>query len=155
MKAMIKQFFANGKIRRLLWAALILAIMISGWNALISSSREMSVFVRISMKSPESGKAALYYDVGRGFNSRHVSTSPVYGDDKFHDVKFKFPFLKMLYHLRFDPPPISEGEIIINRVDIVDRDGRILHDFNLNRLKPLYQIKTVDSIDGHIQFYHG
>ncbi|MFH1514313.1 MAG: hypothetical protein ABIG42_02510, partial [bacterium] len=126
--------------------------MIAGWNALILSAREMSVFVRVSMKSPESGKAALYYDVGRGFNSRHVSTSPVYGDDKFHDVKLKLPFLKMLHHLRFDPPSISEGEIIVNRVDIVDRDGRILHDFNLNRLKPLYQIKTIDFIDGHVRF---
>src|SRR4030042_3848999 len=147
-----KIFFSDKRSKRLLWAALVLAVMIAGWNALILSAREMLVFVRGSMKSPQSGKAALYYDVGRGFNSRHVSTSPVYGDDKFHDVKLKIPFLKMLHHLRFDPPSISEGEIIINRVDIVDRDGRILHDFNINRLKPLYQIKTIDFIDGHVRF---
>ncbi|MFO7665617.1 MAG: DUF2142 domain-containing protein [Desulfobacterales bacterium] len=147
-----KRFLSDKKIQRLLWAALVLAVMISGWNALILAAREMSVFVRVSMKSPESGQAALYYDVGLGFNSRHVSTSPVHGDGKFHDVKLKIPFLKIFHHLRFDPPSISEGEIIANKVDIVDRDGRILYDFGLNSLKPLYQIKTIDFIDGHIRF---
>ena len=147
-----KVFFSDKKIKRLLWAALVLAIMISGWNALILSAREMSVFVRVSMKSPESGQAALYYDVGRQFNSRHVSTSPVYGDEKFHDVMLKIPFLKRFYNLRFDPPSISGGEIIINKVDIVDRDGRILYNFDLSRLKPAYQIKKFDFINSNIHF---
>ena len=147
-----KVFLSDKKIRRLLWAALFLAIMISGWNALISSTREMSVFVRVSMKSPGSGQAALYYDVGRQFNSRHVSTSPVYGDEKFHDLKLKIPFLKRFYNLRFDPPSISGGEIIINKVDIVDRDGRILYNFDLSRLKPAYQIKKFDFINSNIHF---
>jgi hypothetical protein len=147
-----KVFLSDKKIRRLLWAALFLAIVISGWNALILSAREMSVFIRVSMKSPESGRAALYYDVGRQFNSRHVSTSPVYGDEKFHDLKLKIPFLKRFYNLRFDPPSISGGEIIINKVDIVDRDGRILYNFDLSRLKPAYQIKKFDFINSNIHF---
>ena len=147
-----KVFLSDKKIKRLLWAALVLAIMISGWNALILSAREMSVFVRVSMKSPESGQAALYYDVGRQFNSKHVSTSPVHGDEKFHDLKLKIPFLKIIYNLRFDPPSISGGEIIINKVDIVDRDGRILYNFDLSRLKPAYQIKKFDFINSNIHF---
>jgi hypothetical protein len=36
-----KVFFSDKKITRLLWAALALTIMISGWNALILSAREM------------------------------------------------------------------------------------------------------------------
>ena len=147
-----KVFFSDRKIRRLLWAALVFAIMISGWRALTLYSRDMSVFVRVSMKSPEAGTAVLYYDVGRQFNSKHVSTSPVYGDGKFHDVKLKIPFNKAFYHLRFDPPSTSEGEIIVNKVDIVDRYGRILYDFNLNRLKPANQIKKFDFINGNIHF---
>jgi hypothetical protein len=147
-----KVFLSDKKIKRLLWAALVLAIVISGWNALILSAREMSVFVRVSMKSPEAGQAVLYYDVGRQFNGRHVSTSPVHGDGKFHDLKLKIPFLKRFYNLRFDPPSISGGEIIINKVDIVDRDGRILYNFDLSRLKPAYQIKKFDFINSNIHF---
>jgi hypothetical protein len=147
-----KLFFSDKKIKRLLWAALALAFMISGWNAMVFSARELSVFVRISIKSPESGQAALYYDVGYGFNSRHVSTARVYGDGHFHDVKLKFPFLKILHHMRFDPPDISSGEIVIRKVDIIDKDGRILHQFNLDDLKPLKQIKSFDLVNGNIQF---
>jgi len=147
-----KVFFSDKKIKRLLWAALVLAIMISGWRALTLYSRDMSVFVRVSMKSTEAGTAVLYYDVGRQFNNRHVSTSSVYGDGKFHDVKLKIPFNKAFYHLRFDPPSTSESEIVVNKVDIVDRYGRILYDFNLNRLKPANQIKKFDFINGNIHF---
>ena len=149
---MMKIFFANRKIRRLLWAALVFAIMISGWRALTLYSRDMSVFVRVSMKSTEVGTAVLYYDVGRQFNSKHVSTSSVYGDGKFHDVKLKIPFNKAFYNLRFDPPSTAKGEIVVNKVDIVDRYGRILYDFNLNRLKPANQIKKFDFINGNIHF---
>jgi hypothetical protein len=94
----------------------------------------------------------LYYDVGRGFNSRHVSTAPVRGDNKFNDVKFKIPFLKILHHLRFDPPSISDGEIAISTIDIVDRNGKVLYAFNLHSLKPEHQIKRFDLINGNICF---
>ncbi len=147
-----KVFLSDKKIKRLLWAALALAIMLSGWNALISAAREMSVFVRVSMKSPESGQAALYYDVGRQFNSRHVSTAFAHGDGNFHDLKLKIPFLKKFYNLRFDPPSISGGEIVINRIDIADRDGRVLHNFDLGRLNPAHQIKNFNYINGNIHF---
>ncbi|MBA4369017.1 MAG: hypothetical protein C0403_15415, partial [Desulfobacterium sp.] len=135
-----------------LWAALLFAIMMSGWRALTLYSRNLSVFVRVSMKSADVGTAVLYYDVGRQFNNKHVSTSPVYGDGKFHDVKLKIPFNKAFYHLRFDPPSTSEGEIVVNKVDIVDRYGRILYDFNLSLLKPANQIKKFDFINGNIHF---
>jgi hypothetical protein len=154
MIAMMKKFLLNKGIRRMVWAALAFAIMISGWRALTLYSSDMSVFIRVSMKSTEAGTAVLYYDVGRHFNNRHVSTSPVYGDGKFHDVKLKIPFNKTLYHLRFDPPSVSEseGEIVVNKVDIVDRYGRTLYDFSLNRLRPANQIKKFDLIDGNIHF---
>lgn len=137
-----KAFLPDEKIRRLFWAALALAILISGWNALISTPREMAVFVRISMKSTESGQAALYYDKGRQFNTRHVSTARVHGNDRFHDVMFKIPFLNRYYNLRFDPPSESGNKIVINKIDIVDHDGRVLYHFKLDHLKPAHQIKT-------------
>ena len=74
-----KVFFSDRRIRRLLWASLALALMISGWRALTLYSQNIAVFVRVSMKSADAGTAALYYDVGRGFNSRDISTSPVHG----------------------------------------------------------------------------
>ena len=147
-----KVFFSDRRIRRLLWASLALVLMISGWRALTLYSQNIAVFVRVSMKSADAGTAALYYDVGRGFNSRDISTSPVRGDGALHDVKLKIPFNGTFYHLRFDPPATSEGEIVINRVDIVDRYGRILQDIHLDRLQPANQIKTFDFIDGNIHF---
>ena len=147
-----KIFFSDKRIKRLLWAALILSIVIPGWRALTFYAQDISVFVRVSMKSPETGSAELYYDVGRQFNSRDFSSSYVHGDGKFHDVKLKIPFTKILYNLRLDPPAVSKGEIIINKIDIIDRYGRILYDFNLNRLKPANQIKKFDFIDGNVHF---
>src|SRR5665647_3024084 len=90
----------------------------------------LSVFVRVSMKSPVTGTAALYYDVGRQFNATHVSTSTVYGDGNFHNVNLIIPFNETFYNLRFDPPSVSDGEIIINKIDIINCYGSVLHDFN-------------------------
>lgn len=147
-----KNFFSDKKIKRLLWAALLFAIMMSGWRALTLYSRNLSVFVRVSMKSADIGSAVLYYDVGRQFNNKDVSSSPVYGDGKFHDVRLKLPFNKTFYHLRFDPPSTSKVEIVVNKVDIVDSYGRILYDFDLSRLEPANQIKKFDFINDNIHF---
>lgn len=148
----MKAFFSDRKIRRLLWAALVLAIVISGWRALTLHSRDLSVLVRVTMKTAESGTAALYYDVGKEFNSKHVSTSPVFGDGTFHDVKLKIPFNRAVNQLRFDPPATWGEKIVISKIDMIDRYGRPIHTFDLHRLRPANQISTFDLIDGNIHF---
>ena len=146
-----KKFLSDKRIKRLLWAALILAMVVSGWGALTSYDMS-SLFVRVSMKSPEAGTVALYYDVGRQFNDQDFSALPVSGDGKYHVFKLKIPFNKTFYNMRFDPPSVSKGEIIVKKVDIIDRHGRLLYDFNLNCFKPAYQIKRFDLIDGNLHF---
>ena len=146
-----KKFLSDKRIKRLLWAALVFAMMASGWRALTSYDM-LSVFVRVSMKSPVTGTAELFYDVGRQFNATHVSTSTVYGDGNFHHAKLKIPFNETFYNLRFDPPSVSDGEIIINKVDIINRYGIVLHDFSLSDLKPAHQIKKFDLINSTIHF---
>lgn len=152
MNVIMKRFFPDERVRRLLWAALVLAMAISGWRAMTLYSQEISVFVRVSMKSADTGTAALYYDIGRQLSEKHVSTSQVLGDGIFHDIKLKIPFNRIYHHLRFDPPATSEGESVIRKVDIVDRYGRILYDFSLSRLKPANQIKTFDFVNGNVHF---
>ena len=54
-----KKFLSDKRIKRLLWAALILAMVVSGWRALTLYAWDMSVFVRVSVKSPVTGTAAF------------------------------------------------------------------------------------------------
>ena len=152
MRTAMNELLSRGGAQRMLWAALLLAALISGWRALTLYHSDMSVFFRVSMKSPEAGAVALYYDLGQQFNAKDVSGSIVYGDDKFHDVRLKIPFQKTIYNLRFDPPAGSKGEIVINRVDIVHRSGRILHDIGIDRLKPAHQIGRFGFMDGELHF---
>jgi len=147
----IKTFFADRGTKRLLWAALALSILISGWSALTSYDMS-SVFVRVSMKSPVTGTAVLYYDIGRQFNSVHVSTSPVYGDSKFRNVRLRIPYTERLFNLRLDPPETPAGEIAINRLDIVDHHGNVLHRFKLEDIKPANQIQGFSLVDGEVRF---
>ena len=93
----MNELLSRGGAQRMLWAALLLAALISGWRALTLYHNDMSVFFRVSMKSPEAGAVALYYDLGQQFNAKDVSISIVYGDDKFHDVRLKIPFQKRCY----------------------------------------------------------
>ena len=146
-----KTFLADRATRRQLWAALALSVVISGWSALTSYDMS-SVFVRASMKSPVTGTAVLYYDIGRQFNAIHVSTSPVYGDGKIRNIRLRLPYTEKLFNLRLDPPAVSEGEIAINRLDVVDLAGNVLHDFKLTDIKPANQIKNFAIADNEIRF---
>jgi len=146
-----KTFLSDHRTRRLLWAALALSILISGWSALTSYNMS-SVFVRVSMKSPVTGAAVLYYDIGRQFNAIHVSTSPVYGDDRFRNIRLRIPYTERIFNLRLDPPSVSDREIVINRLDIIDYHENVLHHFKLEDIKPANQIKSFSLADGELHF---
>ncbi len=144
-------FLSDKRARRMLWAALACAVLISGWRALMVYDVS-SLYVRVSMKSPVTGTAELYYDVGRQFNANHVSAAAVYGDGKFHSIKLRIPSGEKYFNLRLDPPPVSHGEIAINKMDVVDYDGSVLHTFKLSDLKPANQIKKFDFVDNAVRF---
>lgn len=146
-----KTFLSDQRTRRLLWAALALSLLISGWNALTSYDMS-SVFVRVSMKSPVTGSAVLYYDIGKQFNAVHVASYPVYGDGQFHSIRLRIPYTEKIFNLRLDPPAASDREIVINKLDIIDYHENVLHNFKLEDIKPANQIKSFSLADGELHF---
>ncbi|MBA4380472.1 MAG: hypothetical protein C0393_07350, partial [Anaerolinea sp.] len=98
------------------------------------------------------GAAVLYYDAGKGFNEEDKSSPFISGDGLFHELSFRIPFLTTISGLRFDPPLLKTGEGIISRVELVYHDNRVLHRFDLDRLKALHQIKDFVQEKGEIRF---
>jgi hypothetical protein len=148
----IKSFLSNRGIRRMLWAALILSFLLATWDGLTSYDDEMRMYVRISIKTPESGSGSLFYDIGNQYNKDNMSSAFIPGDGRFHEIRFRLQILSTVYHLRFDPPSVKEGQIAINRVELVDHYGRLLKRFDLKRLRPLNQIKQFAFQDGEVRF---
>jgi hypothetical protein len=152
MKASIKGFLSNKGIRRMLWAALILSFLLAAWDGLTSYSRDMAIYLRISIKAPQSGIGTVYYDIGKQYNFEHVSSAFIPADGLFHEIRFRLPMLNTIYHLRFDPPSVKEGQIAINRVELTDNYGRLLKRYDLNLLQPLNQIKEFAFHNGEVRF---
>jgi hypothetical protein len=99
-KRMTDLSFRKKYVKVCLWA-LIIIIIISVWRALTAYDgvNTSSIYLSVSLKSPQDGVAALYYDVGKGFNDKHVEAVSVKGDEQFHDYLFKMPN-KTIYNLR-------------------------------------------------------
>ena len=150
MKEKIKRFLVNRGIRRMLWAALILSFLLAAWDGLTSYANNLNMYLRISIKTPQSGIGALFYDIGNQYNQEDMSSAYILGDSRFHEIRFKLPILYTLHHLRFDPPAVKEGQIVINRVELIDHYGRLLKRFDLNRLRPLNQIKQMAIQNGEV-----
>ena len=152
MRKIFKKFLFDKRIRRVLGAAFLLAFTFAGWNTLTTYANEMAIFLNITMQTQESGTGVLYYDVGRRFNEESKSTSFINGDGRFHECNFKIPVLTTIYSLRFDPPSLNTGEVIIKRVELVDHHGWVLHRFSLDRLKAVQHIEGFVKEKGEIRF---
>ena len=152
MIAIIKGFLSNRGIRRMIWAALLLSFLLAAWDGLTSYADDMAMYLRISIKAPQPGSGVLFYDIGRQYNQEDLTSSFIPGDGRFHEIRFRLPILKTIHHLRFDPPSVKEGQITINRVELIDHYGRSLRRFDLNRLQPLNQIKQFAFHNGEVRF---
>ncbi len=71
-----RQFF-----RTCLWALIVIAFL-SGWRAMISYDDATSLYLSVSLKSPQEGISALYYDVGKGYNENHVVAVFIKGNNQ-------------------------------------------------------------------------
>ncbi len=149
MTKMIREFLSEKGIQRMLGVAFLLAFAMAGWNNL---TNDMAIFLKISMKTQESGMGVLYYDAGKGLNEECTSSSFISGDGRFHELSFRIPFMTTIYGLRFDPPSLKTGEEIIKRVQLVDHYDWVLHRFSLDRLKAIHQIKGFVQEKGEIFF---
>ena len=152
MKATIRQFLVNKGIRRMLLVALTLSFLVAAWDGLTSYVRDMALYLRISIKIPQAGVGTLYYDIGKQYNHEHVSSAFIPADGQFHEIKLWLPVLTTIHHLRFDPPSVTEGQIVINRVELIDRYGRLLNRYDLTRMKPLNQISDFSFENGEVRF---
>jgi hypothetical protein len=132
-----RQFF-----RTCLWA-LIVIIFISGWRALTSYDDVNSLYLSVSLKSPQEGIAALYYDVGKGYNETDVAPVFIKGGNQVYDYLYKIPN-KTLYHLRWDPPSTAHDPLTIRKMEILDSSHRLVRRLNLSQLAPLHQIQALE-----------
>ena len=129
-------------VKACLWALIVIAFL-SGWRALMTYDDAASLYLSISLKSPQEGISALYYDVGKGYNDGHVVSAFVRGDNRVYDYLYKIPN-KALYHLRWDPPPAMRDPIVIRKIEILDSSHRLVKRLNLRQLAPLNQIQALE-----------
>jgi len=148
----IKKFLLNKGVQRMLLVALTLSFLVAAWDGLTSYVHDMALYLRISIKMPQTGVGTLYYDIGKQYNHEHVSSAFIPADGQFHEIKLWLPVLTTIYHLRFDPPSVQEGQIVINRVELIDRYGRLLNRHDLTRMKPLNQISHFSFENGEVRF---
>ncbi len=52
-----------------------------------------------------------------------------------------------LYHLRWDPPPVTHGPITIQKIEILDSSHSLVKRLSLHQLAPLHQIQALDLSD--------
>ena len=67
--------------RGCVWA-LLLAVLLFGVRALITYEDGTSLYLSLTLRSPQEGVSALYYDVGKGYNDGHV-----WGTDAFNTIQ--------------------------------------------------------------------
>ena len=148
----IREFLFDKRIQLVLAVTFLLAFAFTGWNSLKTYSDGMSMILRISIQTQESGQAILYYDDGKGFNETNKSLSFIPGDSRLHELRFKIPFLTTISGLRFDPPSLKQGDGIINRVELSDHRDWVLYRFSLDHLKPIHEIKSFSQEQNEIRF---
>lgn len=150
--AKVSEFLFDKRIQRMLGVAFLLVFTLTGWSTLKTYADDMAMFLKISMKTTESGTGVLYYDAGKGFNEESKNSLLISGDGRFYELSFRIPFLATIFGLRFDPPSMKMGEGIITRVELVDHRDWVLHRFSLDRLNPIHQIKGFLHENGEIRF---
>lgn len=129
-----------------LWVFVVLCV-ITTVKALISSDYDAhSIYLSVSLNSPGEGVAALYYDVGEGFNENHVVSVSIKGGGQLDNYLFKIPN-KTIYSLRWDPPLLTHDVISIGKMEILDGSRRPIKRLSLSQLEPLHQIRIIGLSD--------
>ena len=131
-----RQFF-----RACLWALVVISL-ICIWRAVLSYEDANSIYLSVSLKSPQKGVAELFYDIGKGFNSTQAVSASIRGDSQVFDYLFKIPN-KPILNLRWDPPLVKDNVISIQKMEILDGSRRPVKLLNLRQLEPLQQITVL------------
>jgi len=136
--------FRGQFMRACLWALVIVAL-ISGWRALIFYDDTASIYLSISLKSPQAGNSVLYYDVGNGFQGSHVAFAYIRGDNRVYDYLFKIPS-RILFGVRWDPPA-THGITSIRKMELLDSSGKLLRRLDLRQMVPEHDVIALELSD--------
>jgi hypothetical protein len=150
-KWMIALPFRRQFVMACLWALVVLSAIFIVKAVFSSDYAADSIYLSISLNSPEDGVAALYYDVGKGFNDDHVVFVSIRGGGRVYDYLFKIPN-QTIYNLRWNLLLATHRVISFHNMEILDGFRRPIKRLSLSQLEPLHQIRTFALSDAKADF---
>lgn len=148
---MIALPFRRQFVMACLWALVVLSAIFIVRTVFSRDYDADSIYLSVSLNSPEDGVAALYYDVGKGFNDNHVVFVSIRGGGEVYDYLFKMPN-RTIYNLRWNLPFLTNDAISFRKMEILDGFRRPIKRLSLSRLEPLHQIRTFALSDAKADF---
>jgi len=148
---MITLPFRRRFVMACLWTLVVLSTIFIVRAVFSRDYNADSIYLSVSLNSPEDGVAALYYDVGKGFNDNHVVFVSIRGGGKDHDYLFKIPN-RTIYNLRWSLLLLTHDVISFRKMEILDGFRRPIKRLSLNQLEPLHQIRTFALSDAKADF---
>jgi hypothetical protein len=124
-----------------LWALVVLSAIFIVRAVFSRDYSADSIYLSVSLNSPEDGVAALYYDIGKGFNDDHVVFVSIRGGEQVYDYLFKMPN-RTIYNLRWHLLLLTRDIISFRKMEILDGFHRPVKSLSLSQLEPLHQIRT-------------
>lgn len=134
-----------------LWALVVLSAIFIARAVFSRDYNADSIYLSVSLNSPEDGIAALYYDIGKGFNDNHVVFVSIRGGGKVYDYLFKMPN-SAIYNLRLNLLLSTNDVISFRKMKILDGFRRPAKRLSLSQLEPLHQIWTFAISDAMADF---
>lgn len=148
---MIALPFRRQFVMACLWALVVLSAIFIVRAVFSRDYNADSIYLSVSLNSPQDGVAALYYDVGKGFNDNHVVFVSIRGGGEVYDYLFKMPN-RTIYNLRWNLPFLTNDAISFRKMEILDGFRRPIKRLSLSRLEPLHQIRTFALSDAKADF---
>lgn len=148
---MIALSFRRQFVMACLWALVVLSAIFIVRAVFSRDYNADSIYLSVSLNSPQDGVAALYYDVGKGFNDNHVVFVSIRGGGEVYDYLFKMPN-RTIYNLRWNLPFLTNDAISFRKMEILDGFRRPIKRLSLSRLEPLHQIRTFALSDAKADF---
>jgi hypothetical protein len=143
--------FGRRFVTACLWALVVLSAIFILRAVSSHDYNTDSIYLSVSLNSPEDGVAALYYDVGKGFSDNHVVFVSIRGGSKIYDYLFKMPN-RTMYSLRLNLLLSTNDAISFRKMEILDGFRKPAKLLSLSQLEPLQQIRIVALSDAKADF---
>lgn len=134
-----------------LWVLVLLAATFIMKGVISTDYSADSIYLSVSLNSPVDGVAALYYDVGKGFNDNDIVFVSIRGGGKDYDYLFKMPN-KTIYNLRMNLLLLTNDVISFRKIEILDGFRRLARRLDPGQLEPFHQIRRATVSDTTADF---